>query len=245
MTKVYDNDVFFAEYSAMDRSKKGLDGAPEWPQYQALLPKLHRLNVLDLGCGMGWFSRWAMDQGAKSSRGIDNSHNMLARANKMTNNKDISYEHADLDRIAFGDDSKNKYDLVHSSLVLHYLVNLDDIVKQVHKVLVPSGTFSFVIEHPIFTSTYNQDSMVDDKTGSTYWSLRYYPDEGTRKIRWLNGDMEKQHRTVATYMNVLLKNGFEITGFDEWFGSRDVLARFGRYGVREMPMFLLMSVVKK
>lgn len=46
-------------------------------------------------------------------------------------------------------------------------------------------------------------------------------------------------------MNVLLKNGFEITGFDEWFGPRDVLASFGRYGVREMPMFLLMSASKK
>lgn len=112
----------------MDRSMKGLDGAPEWPQYQALLPKLHGLNVLDLGCGMGWFSRWAMDQGVKSSRVIDNSHNMLARANTMTKNKDISYKHTDLDRIAFRDDSKNKYDLVHSSLVLYYLANLDNIV---------------------------------------------------------------------------------------------------------------------
>ncbi|KAF4442044.1 methyltransferase type 11 [Fusarium acutatum] len=245
MTEVYDNDVFFAEYSAMDRSMKGLDGAPEWPQYQSLLPKLHGLNALDLGCRMGWFSRWAMDQGAKSFRGIDNPHNMLARAKKMTNHHDISYKHANLDQIASREDIKNRYDLVHSSLVLHYLANLDDLIKQVHKALVPGGTFSFCIEHPIFTSTYNQDCIVDDKTGNTYWSLSYYPDEGTRKIRWLNGDMEKQHRTVTTYVNVLLKNGFEITGFDEWFGSRDVLASFGRYGVWEMPMFLLMSATKK
>ncbi|KAF5593862.1 methyltransferase type 11 [Fusarium subglutinans] len=245
MTDVYDNEVFFAEYSAMDRSMKGLDGAPEWPQYQALLPELHGLNVLDLGCGMGWFSRWAIDQGAKSSRGLDNSHNMLVRAKEMTNHEDISYEHVNLDQVSFGGDMKNKYDLVHSSLVLHYLVNLDDLVKQVHNVLVPGGTFSFCIEHPIFTSTYHQDCIVDDKSGNTYWSLSYYPNEGTRKIHWLNSDVEKQHRTVTTYMNVLLTNGFEVTGFDEWFGSREMLASFGKYGVRESPMFLLMSAVKK
>ncbi|KAG5788079.1 hypothetical protein H9Q69_012863 [Fusarium xylarioides] len=155
MAEVYNNDVFFAEYSTMDRSMKGLDGAPEWLQYQALLPKLHGLNVLDLGCGMGWFSRWAMDQGAKSSCGINNSHNMLDLAKKITNHDDITYEHANLDRIAFGEDMKNKYDLVHSSLVLHYLFNLDDLVKQVYSVLVPGGTFSFCAEHPIITSTHS------------------------------------------------------------------------------------------
>ncbi|KAF5635787.1 methyltransferase type 11 [Fusarium sp. NRRL 52700] len=150
MTTVYDNDVFFAEYSAMDRSMKGLDGVPEWPQYQALLPKLHGLNVLDLGCGMGWFSRWAVELGAKSSLGLDNSHNMLARAKKMTNHDDISYEHVNLDQISFGEDMRNKYDLVHSSLVLHYLVNLDDLVKQIHNALCP-GELSHSVSNIQFT----------------------------------------------------------------------------------------------
>ncbi|KAH7216943.1 S-adenosyl-L-methionine-dependent methyltransferase [Fusarium redolens] len=245
MTEVYDNKDFFAEYSAMDRSVKGLDGAPEWPQYRALLPKLDGLNVLYLGCGMGWFSRWVVGQGAKSSQGLGNSHNMLALAEEKTNHGDISYEFANLDQVSFGEDMKNKFDLAHSSLVLHYLVNLEELVKQVHQVLVPGGNFVFSVEHPIFTSTYHQDCIVDDKTGNTYWSLSYYPDEGTRQIHWLSGNMEKQHRATAAYINVLLNNGFEIKGFDEWCTPQDILASFGRYGVRESPMFLMISAVKK
>ena len=61
---IYDNEEFFAGYSRLRRSVEGLDGAPEWPALRALLPDLRGLNVLDLGCGFGWFCRWAHQQGA-------------------------------------------------------------------------------------------------------------------------------------------------------------------------------------
>lgn len=37
----------------MDRSQKGLAGAGEWYQFQALFPDLKNKKVLDLGCGYG------------------------------------------------------------------------------------------------------------------------------------------------------------------------------------------------
>ena len=61
---IYDNDEFFAGYGQLPRSVEGLDGAPEWPALRAMLPDLHGLKVLDLGCGFGWFCRWAREQGA-------------------------------------------------------------------------------------------------------------------------------------------------------------------------------------
>ena len=39
------------------------------------------LRVVDLGCGFGWFCRWAREHGAASVLGLDVSENMLtARA---------------------------------------------------------------------------------------------------------------------------------------------------------------------
>lgn len=35
---IYDDPEFFAGYATLDRSVKGLDGAPEWPTIQAMLP---------------------------------------------------------------------------------------------------------------------------------------------------------------------------------------------------------------
>ena len=55
---IYDDPAFFAGYSRLNRSVAGLDGAPEWPALQAMLPDLRRASVVDLGCGFGWFCRW-------------------------------------------------------------------------------------------------------------------------------------------------------------------------------------------
>jgi SAM-dependent methyltransferase len=101
---IYDNASFFAEYSALDRSVKGLDGAPEWPRLRSYIPDLAGLDVLDLGCGFGWFSRWARSAGAKSVRAIEISENMLTRARTMTDDTAIVYEQGDLDSIELSED---------------------------------------------------------------------------------------------------------------------------------------------
>jgi 2-polyprenyl-3-methyl-5-hydroxy-6-metoxy-1,4-benzoquinol methylase len=59
---IYDNPSFFQGYG--QRSIHGLDDAPEWPSLRAMLPDMRGRHVLDLGCGYGWFCRWAREHGA-------------------------------------------------------------------------------------------------------------------------------------------------------------------------------------
>ena len=80
----YDEDEFFQAYSGLPRSVHGLDGAAEWPRLRGLLPSLDGARVLDLGCGFGWFCRWARTQGAADVVGIDVSTKMLDRARRDT-----------------------------------------------------------------------------------------------------------------------------------------------------------------
>ena len=61
---IYDDETFFAGYSQLPRSVHGLEGAPEWPVLRAMLPELRGRRVLDLGCGFGWFCRFAAGEGA-------------------------------------------------------------------------------------------------------------------------------------------------------------------------------------
>ena len=89
---IYDNDEFFAGYARLPRSVKGLEGAPEWPALRALLPDLHGRKVLDLGCGYGWFCRWARKAGAAGVLGIDVSEKMLARARADSSDPAITYQ---------------------------------------------------------------------------------------------------------------------------------------------------------
>src|SRR3984893_11062302 len=146
---IYDNEEFFAGYSRLRRSIEGLGGAPEWPALQALLPALRGRAVLDLGCGFGWFCRWARQQGAAHVLGIDVSEKMLARARTTADDPAITYTRADMEQLELPADS---FDLVYSSLALHYLENLSGLISQAYRSLVPGGALVFSVEGPIFTA---------------------------------------------------------------------------------------------
>ena len=45
-----------------------------------MLPAMDGINVVDLGCGFGWFCRWARERGAAHVLGLDVSERMLERA---------------------------------------------------------------------------------------------------------------------------------------------------------------------
>ena len=92
---IYDNPEFFAGYSRLGRSIDGLDGAAEWPVMRAMLPDLRDRTVVDLGCGFGWFCRWARQHGAAQVLGLDVSENMLARARSETVDPAVRYARAD------------------------------------------------------------------------------------------------------------------------------------------------------
>src|SRR5499427_1839668 len=134
---IYDNPEFFAGYSRLGRSVEGLEGAPEWPALRALLPDLRDLRVVDLGCGFGWFCRWARQQGAAQVLGIDVSERMLARARASTQDTAITYTRADMEHLELSPESFN---LVYSSLALHYIEHLNELLSEVYRSLIPGGS---------------------------------------------------------------------------------------------------------
>jgi len=234
---IYDNDEFFQGYSRLLRSTRGLDGAPEWPTLRAWLPPLRGLRVLDLGCGFGWFCRWAHENGAATVVGIDVSENMLARA-RAESDPAIAYARGDLDELTL---EPGSYDLVYSSLVLHYLKHLDALFIQVHRTLVPGGSFVFSAEHPIYTAPSAPGWRTDD-AGRKTWALDRYLAEGPRTTDWLAKGVVKQHRTVGTYVTLLLRAGFALTQIEEWGPSEAQIAAHPEWAAeRERPPFLLVA----
>lgn len=252
---VYDNATFFKNYSTLPRSVHGLDGAPEWPRLRSFLPPdLEGRRVLDLGCGFGWFCRWAARAGgAAAVRGIDISNNMLERARAMSAPGEgsgfdgiITYARADLDALELPEEDTGRYDLVFSSLALHYLEDLPRLVRLVHRVLAPGGKLVFSVEHPIFTAPPRRALETDPETGRKYWKLEDYQKQGLRSKPWFVDGVEKQHRTMTAYVNVLLGNGFELTDFDEWCPSEQDLKAHPEWEAEIIrPLFLLMGATKK
>jgi SAM-dependent methyltransferase len=235
---IYDNPEFFAGYSRLERSVEGLDGAPEWPALRSLLPDLRGLKVVDLGCGFGWFCRWARGQGATEVLGIDVSRRMLARARDTTADAGISYVRGDLERV---DLPEAQFDLVYSSLALHYIEHLADLFAQVHHSLVPGGRLVFSVEHPVFTAPTHPGWSLD-REGRRAWPVDSYLCEGPRRTDWLTKGVIKQHRTFGTYLNLLLKQGFTPTHVEDWGPTDDqIAAQPSLAEERQRPMFLIVA----
>ena len=235
---IYDNEEFFAGYSRLPRSIEGLDGAPEWPALQAMLPDVRGRRVLDLGCGFGWFCRWAREQGAAHVEGIDVSEKMLARARAATPDPAIVYSRADMERLAL---PAAAFDLVYSSLALHYVVDVEWLLSEARQSLVPGGSLVFSVEHPILTAPAVQGWSVD-AAGRKSWPVDGYLDEGPRSTDWLTKGVIKQHRTLATYINLLLRLGFTLSHVQEWGPTPEQIAsRPDLADEHQRPPFLLVA----
>ncbi|MEJ0020805.1 MAG: class I SAM-dependent methyltransferase [Acetobacteraceae bacterium] len=234
---IYDNPEFFAGYSQLGRSVEGLAGAGEWPAMQSLLPPLAGSRIVDLGCGFGWFCRWAREQGAATVLGLDVSENMLARARTDTTDPAITYARADLETLGLPEAA---FDLVYSSLALHYVAGMERLFATIHRALVPGGALVFSVEHPIYTAPSRPGWVEAD--GRRLWPLDGYLQEGPRSTDWLAKGVIKQHRTVATYLTLLLGQGFRLTALQEW-GPTDaqIAAHPDWAGERQRPPFLLVA----
>jgi ubiquinone/menaquinone biosynthesis C-methylase UbiE len=235
---IYDNADFFEQYSQLPRSVEGLDGAPEWPVLRAMLPDVRGLRVLDLGCGFGWFCRWAREQGAAQVLGIDVSEKMLARASTDSMEAMITFTRADMEHLQL---SPASFDLIYSSLALHYIERLGEFLAQAHRALVPGGRFVFSVEHPVFTAPVEPGWSVT-ATGRRTWALDGYLEEGPRSTDWLAKGVIKQHRTLATYLNMLLGLGFTLIRVEEWGPTAEQIAAKPIWAdERRRPPFLLVS----
>ncbi|RWB69324.1 MAG: class I SAM-dependent methyltransferase [Mesorhizobium sp.] len=235
---IYDRPDFFEGYSRLGRSVEGLDGAPEWPALRAMLPDVEGLSIVDLGCGFGWFCRWARSHGASEVLGLDLSEKMLARARAAGADDAITYQRADLDELSL---PKARFNLAYSSLALHYVGDAARLFATVHRALVPGGEFVFSTEHPIYMAPSNPGWSVD-AAGRKTWPVDRYLVEGPRTTDWFTKGVVKHHRTIGTTLNLLIQAGFSIGHVEEFRPTDEqIAARPELVEELERPMFLLVQ----
>ncbi|MBV8328592.1 class I SAM-dependent methyltransferase [Chryseobacterium sp.] len=238
----YDQPSFFDQYEKMLRSRIGLEGAGEWHTLKNMLPDFKGKTVLDLGCGFGWHCRYAIENGATSVIGIDLSEKMLARAKEINNPEGIQYEKKALEDADYPDQS---FDIVLSSLTLHYVESLETIVQNIYRWLNFGGYFIFSVEHPIFTAEGGQDWIYDKNGEKTCWPVDRYFIEGTRNTTFLGENVIKYHRTLTSYVNTLLKHGFKIREVVEPQPGQEMLKEIPEMKDElRRPMMLLISAEK-
>lgn len=120
MPATTDYDTIAGRYAA-DIDDRPWNALYERPTTLALLPPVDKIDVLDAGCGHGWYADWLSRHGARVVA-VDRSAAMVALAQKRL---------AGRARVIQGDVSNlreiladQSFDLVLSSLVLHYEADL-------------------------------------------------------------------------------------------------------------------------
>lgn len=239
---IYDHDTFFNGYCDLRKNESGLNQVLEKPAMDSLLPDLQGIDVLDAGCGFGKQCLFFSKSEVNSVTGIDISEKMIGFAQENNSAKNITYFQTALEDAVFPAES---FDLVVSSLAFHYVEPYDRLVNDIYNWLKPGGRLIFSVEHPIATAKPEQQWIIDEAGHKLYWPIDHYSIEGPRSTKWFVDNVIKYHRTIQTYVNTLIDQGFRLIRVlepvpsDEFIIGRADLEQFLR-----RPAFLLISVQK-
>ena len=233
---IYDDRRFFEKYSQMSRSRLGLEGAGEWRTLERMLPDFSGKRVLDLGCGFGWHCVYAARHGAVRVLGLDRSENMLRRAREQTRETAVEYRQMELEEYEY---PEGAFDVVLSSLALHYVKDFSDVCQKAARTLVRGGDFVFSIEHPVFTAYGEQEWMYGPAGEILCWPVDRYFEEGERDAVFLGERVKKQHHTLTTLVRGLLESGFQITDLAEPQPPEEMIDLPGMADELRRPMMLL------
>jgi SAM-dependent methyltransferase len=133
------------DYEKHVDTQSGHNAFYERPAMMELMPSdMNQLAVLDAGCAAGWYTEQFIKRGAQVTA-IDLSPEMV-EACKRRNGNEASILTCDLaESLPFKNET---FDLIVSSLTLHYLDDWMPPFREFHRVLKPGGNFIFSVNHP-------------------------------------------------------------------------------------------------
>lgn len=230
MAEPTDYDTVAERYAA-EIDQRPWNALYERPATLALLPDVRGKDVLDAGCGHGWYCEWLLDRGARVV-GVDRSVRMSGLATKRVGSRAriIHGNVSDL-RDVLADAT---FDIVLSSLMLHYVDDLDKAFCEFARLLRPTGRLVLSTHHP----THDAKSLADPG---------YMVEEVIEeRWGWLDQNMRYYRRPLSSLTEPLAAAGFVIERIcepkpDEAFRQADPK---GHEQLRRLPAFLLMRARK-
>ncbi|HEC1774089.1 TPA: class I SAM-dependent methyltransferase, partial [Campylobacter lari] len=153
-------------------------------KFKTCLTSLKDKVILDLGCGYGRHSIYALENGVKKVFAIDLSLKMLDKAKIKTSkykNK-ISFYRGSCEEIDKIINLQNiKFDIVISSLVFHYIRDYEKLIFNISKLLNKNGSLVFSVGHPVFTANISQDFIYENNGDIQYFPIKNYFYENKNK----------------------------------------------------------------
>lgn len=241
---IYDDETFFNGYKKLRENINSANILEEKPAIFSLLPDLKGCDILDLGCGYGENCKAFSDMGARSVTGIDISAKMLDVALRENAGLNIAYYNMGMEEIGILD---LKFDIVVSSLAVHYVSGFNKLVRDIHSLLNDNGIFVFSQEHPLTTAPIEGPRWMKDAAGNVdHYRLTDYARSGERKVSWIVDDVVKYHRTFSDIFNALVFAGFCIERVVEPIPTGEMIKKLPAYEKDlHKPNFLVIKGTKR
>jgi len=216
-----------------------------------------KINILDLGCGQGFFMEKILATHKENINffGVDISSRLL----KIAEDKFFQNENVQLDKTDAVDLSHLKdksMDKIYCVLALQNMSDVDAVIKEVKRVLKDKGQCLFVINHPSFRipkeSDWRYDTFIQKQGRVTYTYMsdkKYVIDMNPG--RTAQGERSEEtisfHHPLQYFSKIFNKQGLAISRIEEWIshkkseeGARQRAEDDAR---KEIPLFMCLELV--
>jgi SAM-dependent methyltransferase len=188
--------------------------APWWGMWEipedelGILPEVSGLDVLDLGCGTGYWCAWFRRLGA-SPVGLDLSEAQLDTARELQSEHGLEFPlvHASAEDPPLPDAS---FDLVFSEYGAAIWCDPNIWIPQAHRLLRPGGRLVFLC-NAVLAILCAPPS--EEPTGETL----VRPQRGLGRIDWPEPDGTDFHQPHGERMRLLRDTGFEVEALHELY----------------------------
>lgn len=184
---------------------------PTWGEYnipdadlQALPADVSGMDVIDLGCGTGYFCAWMARKGARPV-GIDNSPRQLETARRLQEQFGIDFplHLGNAEDLPFPDGS---FDLAISEYGASIWCDPYAWIPEAARVLRPGGRLVFLVNGPLALLC----SLPEDTETTPVRDQLMRPWFGMHRFEWDDDEAVEFHLNHGDMIRLLRDNGFEI-----------------------------------
>jgi SAM-dependent methyltransferase len=202
-SKLTNYDDIASDYLSNIEGELSWNNLYERPYMLSIFDDMTGKNVLDAGCGSGFYSFHAANQNANVTA-VDASGKMLKHIEGLDKAKKIKLVKADLGKgLPFIESCSQDY--IISSLAMHYLENWYVIVNEFERVLKKSGRLYISTHHPFADHLHLEKSGYFDKYFvEDTWGV----EQRSYKVRYFT-------RSLTDILKPFLRSGLRLINVEE------------------------------